>query len=582
MMQPADPPVEAGERSSGRNHQLDRGLALPGLAEDAQALEFRNLAAVIFFMAEERHVSLRGLHSPAARSRRGEEQEAKGRRSHSARLASSGGKEFAWAPTCMVHITCGDGRTYGNGGSLSTPARQGAVVVRIRRRRTKADTGSTGRTGLRLPRAAARISTAAPCRGQADEPIWGWFCRVANVSHSRDPQGRSEGARMSITVLPFTEEHIPLVERFNERLGRGGSSWAFYPHPVPKWLPRQGAGAPPGRPRDDEPASVWREFFVVLDDAEGEVRGAYCLKPQLFRLQGGDAWLASWQGPVSEGTIDRRFGMVGMLCVRDMLQRNPLQFGLGGTDQIMNLLRQFGWRTTGTSSFIRVLRPRRFLREAEHLRRNRRNRMIADALLWSGTGSVILPALHAGQRLVAGGPPKAESERVERFGDWADTIWAAARDRYDMIAWRDAASLDALMGRPGGPNPELIRVHRPGRYSETIGWAALRIKRMKGDRRFGNMTLGIVLDSLALPGEEAAVTGQILRNLRHRDVDLVFTTYTSAAWQKAFRRAGFIELKNTRTFVVSPDLAERLGSVDRDTAARLHLTPIDADGPVSL
>ena len=387
---------------------------------------------------------------------------------------------------------------------------------------------------------------------------------------------------MALRIVPHSSEMTPLMLRFNERLRAGGSEWGFYVNPIPEWLPRGEDAPPDAASNTDVQQSAWREFFVVLDDTENEIRGAYCLKPQLFRVDREDRWLASWQGPVSEGIVDRRHAHVGMLCVRDMLARNQMQFGLGNSEPLVKFLEQLGWRELKTPTLMRVLRPRRFLREAAHFRRSRRNRMLLDTLAWSGIGSLALPVLHAGQGLVAGRIPRARAEQVDRFADWADAVWEQARDAYTMIAYRDAASLNNLMAGPGWPEAEFIRVFRHDDPEETIGWAALRITVMQNDNRFGNMVVGSVLDSLATPGEEAAVIGAALTHFRGRGVDLLFTTYTSTRWRKAFRKAGFIEMTKSRSMLVSPQLDASLRLDDAETIGQLHLTPIDGDGPMGL
>src|SRR4051812_25031888 len=101
---------------------------------------------------------------------------------------------------------------------------------------------------------------------------------------------------MAMQIVPYGEEHEPLVRAFNQRLHEAGSTWEFYDQHVPGWVPRDAT-------RDQ---SVWREYYVAVQDGP-TARGAYCLKPQAFVVDGQERTLANWQGPVSEGEVNNRF-----------------------------------------------------------------------------------------------------------------------------------------------------------------------------------------------------------------------------------------------------------------------------------
>ena len=141
---------------------------------------------------------------------------------------------------------------------------------------------------------------------------------------------------MKLSITPYTEEWTPAVRAMNQRLKDGGSTWGFYAQHTPSWLPR----------RDGDDQSVWQEYYVVADEAT--VRGGFVLKPQKFYHNGVAQWAASWQGPVSEGLVDKRMAMVGMLCLRDMQQKQPLLFCWGGSDKLLQLLDALGWSRAGT------------------------------------------------------------------------------------------------------------------------------------------------------------------------------------------------------------------------------------------
>jgi hypothetical protein len=373
---------------------------------------------------------------------------------------------------------------------------------------------------------------------------------------------------MPIQIQRYTPNHIPAVLRMNARLREGGQRWQFEETNQPDWASSEGN---PG-------STTWRELFVAVDD-DGEVHGGYCLKPQLFRLKREDIWMATWQGPISEGILDRRYGVIGILCVRDMLARCPMQFGWGSSKRLTELLEELGWTTVKAPALVKVLRPTRFLRRASYIRRTRRSRILCDALAWSGLGVLGFSMSQWVQRQWFGPAPQAEAKTVDRFGVWADEIWQAARDHYSMIASRDHTTLNALMPRDRWPAVEIIQV---AVESEIIGWAAIRIADMSGDRRFGSQRVGSIIDSLALPGREAAVIDTAVRALENRGVDFIISNYLHPVWRRAFRGCGFLELARRRNLTISPALQERFGPDWRAFLANTHLTPIDADGPHGL
>jgi hypothetical protein len=262
-----------------------------------------------------------------------------------------------------------------------------------------------------------------------------------------------------------------------------------------------------------------------------------------------------------------------------MQDRYPLLFGWGNSPRLVDLLVNLGWRTVQTPLLIRVCRPRRFLREFAYIRGLGRTRLLADAARLSGAGSLGLHSLQLATKLLSGPARRVSYAEVDRFGDWADDVWAATRDRYDLIAHRDAESLNRLMAGPGWPNAVLLRV---GPEAAPVGWAAVRVANMRGDRRFGDMRVGSVLDALAYPGHEAQAIGAARHWLERRGVDMIAANFTHDTWVKAFQKSGFLLLRNKRVMTFSPDLVEILGEPDERTPQRFHLTPIDADGPIGL
>lgn len=371
---------------------------------------------------------------------------------------------------------------------------------------------------------------------------------------------------MAIRVVPHSPELTEAVLAFNERMRVGGSPWGFYPDPVPDWVPpHQGA-------------KTWREYHLAVDDT-GEVRAGYALKPQLWEIRGAQAWVTDWQGPFTEAAINPRYSALGLRLIREMLKCHPLLFSLGhgGDDEpIVRLLRGLGWTLHGTPFCLRILHPTRFLRLNRYLRASPWRRVALDVLAWTGVGEVGVRVL---QRLKS--PSRGRISRgvstkvVSEFGAWADELWERAHGSYLCLAVRDRTMMNALMPRHGWPGGVRLRVDLNG---SPIGWAVVHAKQMLDDHRFGNLNVGLVTDSFALPEHADRVVSAAHDFLADAAVDLICSNQTHPAWVRAFRRNGYLVLRNRRLFAISPALKDQLEPFS-ETVTGLHLTNMDGHGP---
>lgn len=374
---------------------------------------------------------------------------------------------------------------------------------------------------------------------------------------------------MGIEIVPYGSEHVPMVCDFNRRMREGGTRWGWYERPVDEWLP----------PREGE--TVWREHYLALEDGE-QVRGAFALKPQDWRVLGQRRTVTDWQGPVSEGLLSRKYASLGLRMIRDMLKRQPLLYswGHGGEEaKMLQLLRSMKWETHATPFCLRVCRPFPFLRESRYLRRSAGVERALDALAFSGLGWLALKALFAGLALrsaVAGSRPSVPRyEVVESFGDWADVLWERCAGAYDVLGVRDARTLNALLPARGWPAAIRLRVFRG---SETIGWAAVMDNVLDGDARFGSMRVGSLIDCLALPDDADSVVAAADHFLRMRGVDMIGSNQAHPAWVDAFAASGYLILPKRRYFAMSPALYSQLSPFEQ-VSRGLHLTNLDGHGP---
>ena len=363
--------------------------------------------------------------------------------------------------------------------------------------------------------------------------------------------------------MPYTEEHVAAVRDFNRRLGAGGRTDRFPESPVPEWLPRR------------EGVPLHQEFYVAVDG--GAVRGGYVLKPQLFAV---DTMIADYRAPLSEGIVDRRYGMVGLLLLKDALKRCPLMFGLGMGGAEEPIARLFGllkWKMVPCPFYFRVVRPFRFLRQITFLRRRASRRALMDALAFSGAGWVIIKAMQSWKARRATAPADLTAHEVADFGPWCDSIWEEAKGAYSLIAVRDRRVLQALY--PGeSERYTRLKMVRDGR---PVGWAVVLNTQMQQHKHFGDMRVGTLADCLAEPGEEPSVVALAARHLALRGADIIVTNQLHTAWCQALEISGFLSGPSNFLFAASPALAERIAPYD-ENVARAHMTRGDGDGPYNL
>ncbi len=375
---------------------------------------------------------------------------------------------------------------------------------------------------------------------------------------------------MGIRIVPHGDDKRPLVESFNRRMREGGSRFGFYVDPEPRWIPRRTG------------QTVWREHWLALED-ERAVVGAFALKPQRWLVAGREHTVTDWQGPFSLGAIEPRYAALGLRMLREMRRISPLLYswGHGGNEEPMvRMLRTMGWLMHETPLLLRVCDARAFLRKNAYLRRDRGRALALDVLAASGLGSIGLRALHAALRLRSRRRFRARTEVVPSFGGWADEVWQRARPRYDAIAVRDAATMNALAPAAHAtdewPVPVRLRVTRGGAL---LGWAIVIERRLSADPRFGDLRVGMIADCLALPEDAGEVVHAAFDHLRAAGVELVFANQAHPAWIAGFRDAGFLALRGRRLFCAAPEL-ERVLAPFEQTRRGLFLSNMDGHGPI--
>jgi hypothetical protein len=369
-----------------------------------------------------------------------------------------------------------------------------------------------------------------------------------------------------IVVEPFADKHVPAVRDFNKRISDGRIPYRFPESPVPQWLPRR------------ESIPLYQECFVALE--EDSVRGGYILKHQAFVCNGKTTMIAGYQLPISEGTVNRQYALVGPLMVKDALKRQPLLFGLGmggEHEAIVRMLKAMKWNMVSCPFYFKVIHPFQFFRKIVYLRQKWYTKAILDILAFSGTGWITVKSLQLLKRVNQPISADITSEVVERFSFCADDVWNRAKHLYAMIAVRDSSILNTLYPETSKRFTR-INVLRRG---EVIGWAVVLNTRMEAHSYFGRMRVGSVIDCLAVEGEELSVVAMASQLLERSKVDIIVTNQLHDSWCKAFSYDGYLRGPSNFLFATSPQLSEMLQPVEANRS-KIHMTRGDHDGPINL
>ena len=370
---------------------------------------------------------------------------------------------------------------------------------------------------------------------------------------------------MTIRIERYGEGHERAVRAFNARLAAGGSPLSFPSRCSERRFPS-------GRNH-----GLYQEMFVALDDGDW-VRGGYFLKHQPFLLGGRRRPVAEYTFPLSEGVIDRRYGLLGVSMVLDAQKRESLLYGLGMGGEghpSVRVMKGLGWSVMPVPFYFRVLRPYRFLRNIEHFRRKPLIRHALDGAAFTGMGWVGVRALG----LLARDPTirHVSYKEVQGFGDWADEVWDGACGVKGLVAVRDQRTL-TLLYPPEDPRYIVVRV---AGARGTAGWAVCLATQMRANAYFGDMRVGTLVDGLARPADISRVVEAAGQALARRGVDLIVSNQSHRRWGEALKSAGYLPGPSNYILTCSPALAAALGPFE-DGCGHCHLNRGDGDGPIHL
>jgi hypothetical protein len=320
---------------------------------------------------------------------------------------------------------------------------------------------------------------------------------------------------------------------------------------------------------------VFQELFLVL---EGEtVRGGYVLKHQPVSLRGQIRQMGNVYMPLSEGTINRAYSLVGARLFSDALRRESLLFavGLGGANaQATHLVQALGWQLHPVPFFFKVLNWTRFFRHIRYLRTTRLRALLLDLAASSGAGWL---ASRLARALLSRRPRTSaplQVEVVEGFGDWADELWDLCAASYSFVAVRTSQVLNRIYP-PGRAGMFRLRISTA---DQVLGYAVVQEEESLHSEFMGEMRVGTIVDSLARPEHADAVIWLAARELERHGVDVIISNQSHPAWGTALRRAGFLEGPSHCIFAAAKQLAREIQAIDPD-ARELHVNRGDGDWP---
>lgn len=371
---------------------------------------------------------------------------------------------------------------------------------------------------------------------------------------------------MKIEIVPRDVSHGAAVKKFNGRIREGGQPFALSESARPEWLPRT------------EGRRIFQEQYLAIDES-AEVRGAYMLKHQDFLINGEMKSIADYQLPLSEGTVDKAYGIVGVMLLADAIKKQPLLYGLGmGSYRrpLPRMLKTAGWRMAKIPFYFKVCHVKAFLGNMTALKSSRILRFASLVMAYTGIAWLVLSLFQFASRKMAIGK-NVRVEQVSSFSDWADVIWRGCCHSYSMIALRDAETLKILYPED---NPLFLRMRiREG--EDVIGWVVALDTQMKRHKQFGDMRVGSIVDCLAVDGGEWSCIRAAEGFLRMRGVDLVVTNQSHHTWRRAVARNGFLRGPSNYILATSKSLSGFL-HISGGFPDLAHMTRGDGDGPIHL
>ncbi|MBV8808847.1 MAG: hypothetical protein JO033_09240 [Acidobacteriaceae bacterium] len=366
---------------------------------------------------------------------------------------------------------------------------------------------------------------------------------------------------MALEFLPVSEDHLPSVRAFNQRMRDGNAPTGFF-------LPEN-----PSRAPDPNSAVHWTQFVAVED---GAVRGGVIQMDQPGWLENRMIRALNYQSPLSEGILEGRHGMVGLQLVKFMQRSGEAVFivGMGSAENpLPRLLKAAGWSIRPVPFLFRVRRAGAFFRQLPTLHSSRIKSIGAHTAAYTGVGSL---ALHFMQRRRCS--LNASVRQVREWGAWVDEIWERFEPRCSFAVKRDLRTVQELYPSKD-PRVAIFLIQQD---THPVAWSVGFQAKTRDHLHFGNLQFATVVDCAAAATDAMPAAAALTYcELASRGADLVLTNVSHRLWVDAFRAAGFLVGPSNYHLGMSKALT---GAIQRqaDGDNRIHVTRGDGDGRVGL
>ncbi|MCI0664742.1 MAG: hypothetical protein L0220_27075, partial [Acidobacteria bacterium] len=210
-----------------------------------------------------------------------------------------------------------------------------------------------------------------------------------------------------------TDDDIPAVARFNQRLRAGGRDEQITLYPS---LPGEAKYRPEGFP-------VYRQM-AIAEDGE-EVRAAVLLYHNNVFIRGKKQNFCWLDMPISEGIIDRRHSLAIVQLIKAVSKYEPflMSTGAGPEDKVaFQLLTKIGWRHHAVPFFFYPVKVARVLLGMSYFEKHAGLRYGALLGAYSGLGAGLSGLLTLRRRVTAS-LSGYERSVAEAFDGWADRIF---------------------------------------------------------------------------------------------------------------------------------------------------------------
>jgi hypothetical protein len=369
--------------------------------------------------------------------------------------------------------------------------------------------------------------------------------------------------------IRFAEEcDLEAAIRFNQRLKAGGRRERITLRPS---LPGEARYRPAGFP-------VYRRMMIAVDGRE--IRAAMLLYHHNVFINGERRDFCWADMPISEGIVNRKYSLAIIQLMKKVTASQPFLMTVGvGTPEVeaFRFLVKFGWRRRLAPFFFYPVRVTKTLLGLGYLKERPNLRYAALLGAFSGAGAGLRGLLSLRRRLASTlSACQISEERV--FSDWADHIFTTALPEYAAAIRSDAATLN-IVYPPDNPGYTRLRARRKG-SKEDVGWIVVAIKQMKGNRYFGDLKVGTLVDGFGRIADAPALVAAGINHLAESGVDIIVANFLHSAWALACRRSGMIAGPSNYNLFVSP--GGPLLREDSCPPEQIHIARGHGDGMAAL